>query len=74
MRVTGQSHLYGKIIVNVKLNYLPNDFVNGPDCTTTCDKILVANIISGFSSSTSIVTNYIKSTSYSFSIEINFGR
>lgn len=68
MKVTGQSHLFGKIIINVKLNYLPNDFVNGQDCITTCDKILEAKIISGFSSSTSIISSYIKSTSYSFSI------
>jgi hypothetical protein len=29
---------------------------------------LIAKIISGFSSSTSIIARYIKSTSYSFSI------
>jgi ABC-type uncharacterized transport system permease subunit len=70
---TGQSHLYGQIILNVKLNYLPLALVQSSnDCSSNCMNVLTVKFVSGDSSATSIVVAYIPTTSFSFSISINF--
>ena len=70
---TGQSHLYGKIVLNVKLNYLPMELIqSASDCRNQCKDVLSVQIVSGDSSSTGIVASYIPTTSFSFSIEINY--
>jgi hypothetical protein len=72
---TGSSHLSGKIIVNVKLNYLPLDLIQSQaDCSNSCGGLLDVSIVKGFNSSTSIKSYYIPTTSFSFSIEIDFRR
>ena len=74
-RSTGQSHLYGKIILNVHLNYLPLALIqSATDCVNKCNNVLSARIASGDRGSTGIVASYITTTSFSFSIEVNFGR
>lgn len=73
MNVTGQTHLFGKIVLNVKLNYLPTNYTQMLSKCTVCDNVL--NIqINGQNSYVSIKSEYIKSSSYSFGIEIDFGR
>lgn len=75
INATGQSHLYGSIVLGVKLNYLPLALIqSASDCINGCNNVLSVNLTSGFTSATSIVASYIPTTSYSFSIEINFGR
>ena len=70
---TGQSHLWGKIIINIRVNYLPLSLINSvTDCANQCKDVLSVRIVSGDSSTTGIVANYIPSTSFSFSIEINY--
>lgn len=70
---TGQSHLYGKIVLNVQANYLPLALIQSAnDCANRCNNVLSVNIVSGDKSAVSIVASYIPTTSYSFSIEINF--
>lgn len=72
---TGQSHLYGKMVLNVKVNYLPLSLIqSATDCVNKCNNILSVKIISGDASTTGIVASYIASTSFSFSIEIDFSR
>ena len=66
---TGQSHLYGKIVLNVKANYLPLALIqSATDCKNQCNNILAVDIVSGFQGATSIKARYIPSTSFSFSI------
>jgi hypothetical protein len=70
---TGQSHLYGEIILNVKLNYLPLALIqSSSDCSNNCQNILSVKFVSGDSSATSIVVAYIPTTSFSFSIQIQY--
>lgn len=75
LKSTGQSHVWGKVIVNVKLNYLPRALIDSAvDCKNKCNNVLSAQIISGDKSAVSIVAQYIPNSSYSFSIEVNFGK
>jgi hypothetical protein len=70
---TGTVHIPGAIIVNVKANYLPTNITNpSKPCTLLCSQILQFDL-KGFNSYQSISSQYILSTSYSFSIQIDFG-
>lgn len=44
------------------------------DCKNGCDSVLNVTIISGFSSVVSIKSTYIPTTSFSFSVVMDFGR
>lgn len=67
--------MYGKILLNVMVNYLPTNLTtNIKECNQSCDKILLVKLIDGQRTFLSISSNYIKGSSYSFSIEIDFGR
>lgn len=71
----GQSHLYGKIVLNVRLNYLPMALINSAiDCKNNCNNVLDVDIVSGYQGAKSISARYIPTTSFVFSIEIDFGR
>ena len=75
LKSTGQSHLWGKVIVNVKANYLPQALIDSAvDCKNRCNNVLEARIISGDRSAISIVAQYIPNSRYSFSVVVNFGR
>jgi len=72
---TGQSRVWGKVIVNVRLNYLPQALIDSAtDCANGCNNVLAVNIISGDRSAVSIVAKYIPTTRYSFSIEVDFSK
>lgn len=65
----GQSHLYGKIVLNVRVNYLPLALVNSAiDCKNQCNNVLDVKIVSGFTGAKSITARYIPTTSFIFSI------
>ena len=75
LKSTGQSHVWGKVIVNVKVNYLPQALLDSAvDCKNRCNNVLSAKIISGDKSAHSIIAQYIPNSKYSFSVEVNFGR
>jgi len=72
---TGQSHIWGKIVLNVQANYLPLPLIqSAADCNNKCNDVLSVKIVSGDSSAVSIVASYIPTTSFSFSVEIDFGK
>ena len=72
---TGQAHLFGKIVLNVRVNYLPQELIKSAnDCANKCNNVLAVKIVSGDMSTTGIRASYVPTTSYSFSIEIDFGR
>ena len=71
---SGQSHYYGKIFLNVRANYLPLSLLNSPACKHECGSILKVDIVSGDKSTVGIKAKYIKGTSFSFAIEVDFGR
>lgn len=48
MFISGQTHLYGKIVLNVFMNYLPTNLtLNADECKQSCDKILLVKLIDG---------------------------
>ena len=72
---SGQSHIWGRVIVNIKLNYVPQALIdNAVDCRNKCNNVLSARIISGDNSAVSIIAQYIPNTRYSFSVEVVFGK
>jgi hypothetical protein len=75
---SGQSHLMNKIVLNVRVNYLPPQLletcVEGRNRDINCERILDVDITKGDKAAISITAKYIPTTSYSFSVEINFGR
>jgi hypothetical protein len=59
----------------VVVNYLPPSLIaSAVDCANDCKYVLTANITSGFQGAVSITPRYIPTTSYIFSIEVNFGK
>lgn len=71
----GQSRLYGKVVLNVRLNYLPKALLQSAnDCRDNCNSVLTTQIVKGFTGAKSITARYIPTTSFIFSIEIDFGR
>ena len=57
------------------LNYLPTNLTtNIKECNQSCDGILIVKLVDGQKTFLSINSKYIMGTSYSFSIEIDFGR
>lgn len=72
---SGQSHQWGRIVLNIRVNYLPLTLIqSASDCSSNCRNVLSAKIISGDSSAVSIVASYIPTSSYSFSVLIDFQR
>lgn len=71
----GQSRLYGKVVLNVRLNYLPKALLQSAnDCKDNCNTVLTTQIVKGFTGAKSITARYIPTTSFIFSIEIDFGK
>ena len=62
------------MIINVKIDYLPKPLLQSEDCNDRCSNVLDGRIISGDSETVYIKSSFISGSSYSFSIEIEFGR
>ena len=71
---TGQIRYQTKIMINVKLDYLPQKLLQSSDCSDRCSSVLVAEIISGDKGALSIKSKFIPGSSFSFSVEVDFGR
>lgn len=71
----GQTRLFGEVVLNVALNYLPKELIQSAnDCRNNCNDVLNVTIIKGFNGAQSITSRYIPLTSYIFSVEVNFGK
>jgi cysteine-rich repeat protein len=72
---TGQSHVWGKVVINIKLNYVPQALIDSAaDCKNQCNDVIAASIVSGDSSAISIIAQYIANTRYSFSVVVDFAK
>lgn len=61
--------------MNVRLNHLPRALLSSAnDCRDNCKTVLTSEIVSGFRGAHSISARYIPTTSFIFSIEIDFGK
>jgi hypothetical protein len=59
----------------VRLNHLPRALLSSAnDCRDNCNSVLTTEIVSGFKGAKSITARYIPTTSFIFSIEIDFGK
>ena len=72
--LTGQIRKPTSIILNVRLDYVPKTLLKSADCSNKCFNVLVGEIISGDKSATSVVSQYLPGTSYSFSVEVEFDK
>ena len=59
--------------MNIKLDYLPKALIQSSDCQNECSNVLEGRIISG-EKAVSIRSRYIAGTSYSFAMEVEFGK
>lgn len=71
---TGQIRYSSKIVVNLKIDYLPKRLLQSSDCTDRCSNVLDGRIVSGDSKAVSIRSYFLAGTSFSFTMEIEFGR
>lgn len=61
--------------MNVRLNFLPKALLDSDnDCKDSCNSVLTTEIVTGFKGAKSITARYIPTTSFIFSVEIDFGR
>lgn len=56
--------------MNIKLDYLPRNLIQSPDCNNRCSNILDGRIVAGDSNTVSLRSSYISGTAYTFSFEI----
>lgn len=70
---TGQIRYSTKIVLNVRLDYLPQNLTQSTDCSDSCSQVLVATL-SGGETSARIKSTYIAGSRYAFSIAIEFDR
>ena len=61
-------------MINVKADYLPQKLLQSSDCNDRCSSVLVAEVLSGDTGVVSIKSKFIPGSSYSFSVEVDFGR
>ena len=74
MSQSGQIRMSTSIILNIRLDYLPQSLIQSADCNNKCFNVLVGKIMDGDKGATSITSEYISGSSYSFSVKIEFGR
>jgi len=65
---TGQIRYDSKIIVNIKLDYLPKPLLQSSDCSNRCSNILDGKLISGDKDAISIKSSYLPGSNYAFSV------
>jgi hypothetical protein len=71
---TGQIRYQTEIVLNVKLDYMPQDLLQSASCNDRCSGILLTELVDGDTGALSIKSAYLPGSSYSFSIHIEFGR
>ena len=62
------------MILNVRLDYLPQSLIQSADCNNKCFNVLVGEIIDGDMGATSITSEYLPGSTYSFAVKVEFGR
>lgn len=71
---SGQIRMPTGIVLNVRLDYLPQSLIQSKDCSNKCRNVLVGEIIDGDDGALSISSEYLPGSSFSFSVKIDFGR
>lgn len=71
---SGQIRMPTCMILNIRLDYLPQSLIQSADCNNKCFNVLVGEITDGDDGATSITSEYLPGSTYSFSVKIEFGR
>ena len=69
MKMVGMSHLYGKVILNVKLSYIPEQLLVNHSERDNIFKVLTNSKIS-----VRVASSYIDSTKYTYVVVYDFNK
>lgn len=69
----GQIRYSSRIVLNIRIDYLPRQLLQSRDCNDRCSQVLIANVLSG-DQPTSARSSYISSSRFTFSVEMEFGK
>ena len=69
----GQIRYSTKVVLNIKVNYLPKSLLQSRDCNDRCSQVLVATVLNG-DQPTSVKSSYISSSRFTFTVELEFGK
>ena len=53
---------------------MPKTLIQSADCNNKCFNVLIGQIVSGDQSATSITSQYIPGSTYTFSVTVEFGK
>ncbi len=70
----GQIRKTSSVVINLKMNYLPQELSSSSDCANKCNQILVGSITNGDKSAISITSQYLAGTTYIFTVTVEFGK
>ena len=62
------------MVLNIKIDYFPPELLQSEDCNNRCSGVIQAELVEGDTGAISISSKYLPGSSYSFSVEIDFGR
>jgi cysteine-rich repeat protein len=71
--VVGQIRYQTKVVLNVKIDYLPKKLLQSNDCNDRCSQVLVATVTQG-DKPISVKSSYVAGSSFTFNLELEFGR
>ena len=74
LSLSGQIRMETSMILNVRLDYLPQALLQSADCNNKCFNVLVGEIMDGDKAATSITSEYLPGSTYSFAVKVEFGR
>lgn len=69
MKLVGMSHLFGKIILNVRFNYMPRELKDSPK-----ERDNIFKVLSNSNIPLSVASSYIETTSYTYVVVYDFRR
>lgn len=72
-QMIGQVRYSTKVVINIKIDYLPKELLQSSDCNDRCSQVLVATVLSG-DTPISVKSYYVSGSRYTFSVELEFGK
>lgn len=71
--MVGQVRFQTRVVLNIKIDFLPRALLQSADCNDRCSQVLQANVVDG-EKPTSVRSSFVSGSRYSFSVELEFGR
>ena len=71
--MTGQIRYTTKVVLNIKIDYLPVELLQSKDCNDRCSNVIMAEVSNG-DRPTSVRSYYVAGSRFSFSVELEFSR